>query len=66
MVRRGKSSVKCYHDGMSEVWKSICMGLCVYFNRQQNAFCYYLQLGMSVPYAECILTATKGRQAFAV
>lgn len=66
MAREGKSTMRYSYVGMSEVWKSLCRGLCVYFNRQLNAFCYYLQLGMSVPYAECVLTATKGRQAVAV
>lgn len=65
-AKGGKSSVTRSDTGMSEVWKSLCRGLCVCFNRQPNAFCYYLQLGMSVPYAECVLTATKGRQAVAV
>lgn len=36
----------------------LCRGLCIFFNRQPNVFCSYLQLGMSVPYAEYVLTAT--------
>lgn len=56
---------KYSHIALPELWKSLCRGLCVFFNRQPNAFCYYLQPGMSVPYAECVLTATKGRQVVA-
>lgn len=43
-----------------------CSSLCIYSNRQLNAFCCYLQLGVSVPYAEWVLAATQERQAVAV